>query len=387
MDYPPGYLYVLWGIGKLSSSPSYLLLKLPAIVADLAIAWVAGVFALRLAPVRIRERWPVRALVAAAVLFNPAVIALSAVWGQVDVVPALFVLLSLMLFFTGPRSLRRELAASLLFGVAIAIKPQSGLALPVILYALYQAHLHGAVGRALCPGSLTILASMTLTFAVWVGSGVAFGLGPAALYRLISRTAAESPVTSTTRSTSGAPLAARSTTGTRTWPPSFRSTTSASARSCSSSPRRRSSGGRTVRSRAVADRAQMLTFAAAITSLLGYTLLTRMHERYMFVALPLLAPLIFCRQLRFAYWALSTVFILDLWFAFAYANVSLPVPVQGLKLRAGVRVGLRRLSVRHLAEADDLGSVHAARSHRRVAGVRVAAGDTRPKPCGATSPH
>ena len=34
-DYPPGYLYVLWVTGKISSAPSYLLLKLPAIVADL----------------------------------------------------------------------------------------------------------------------------------------------------------------------------------------------------------------------------------------------------------------------------------------------------------------------------------------------------------------
>src|SRR2546426_10573649 len=29
-DYPPGYLYVLWFIGKLSATPGYLLLKLPA---------------------------------------------------------------------------------------------------------------------------------------------------------------------------------------------------------------------------------------------------------------------------------------------------------------------------------------------------------------------
>ena len=34
-DYPPGYLYVLWVIGKISASPGYLLLKLPAILGDL----------------------------------------------------------------------------------------------------------------------------------------------------------------------------------------------------------------------------------------------------------------------------------------------------------------------------------------------------------------
>src|SRR5207249_6511736 len=98
-DYPPGYLYVLWLLGKLSATPGYLLLKLPAILADLGLAWVAGTFAARIAPTSLKKRLPVRALVAAAVLFNPAVIALSAGWGQVDAVPALLVLSSLLLLF------------------------------------------------------------------------------------------------------------------------------------------------------------------------------------------------------------------------------------------------------------------------------------------------
>src|SRR5215472_9779761 len=34
-DYPPGYLYILWIIGKLTASPGYVALKLPAIAADL----------------------------------------------------------------------------------------------------------------------------------------------------------------------------------------------------------------------------------------------------------------------------------------------------------------------------------------------------------------
>jgi Gpi18-like mannosyltransferase len=93
-DYPPGYLYLLWLVGKVTASPGYLAVKLPPILADLGIAWVAGTFAARLAPRATTERFPVRALVAAAVLFNPAVIALSAVWGQVDSVPAFFVLAS-----------------------------------------------------------------------------------------------------------------------------------------------------------------------------------------------------------------------------------------------------------------------------------------------------
>ena len=102
----------------------------------------------RLAPDSLRERLPVRALVAGgAVLFNPALIALSAVWGQVDAVPAMFVLWSLLLLYTGPQSLKREIAALLIFAVAIAMKPQEGFVLPVMLYALYRRYLHRQTRR------------------------------------------------------------------------------------------------------------------------------------------------------------------------------------------------------------------------------------------------
>src|SRR5437762_1596276 len=88
------------------------------------LAWIAGTFAARLAPERMRRRWPVRTLVAAAVLFNPAFFGVSAIWGQVDSVPGLFVLSSLLLLLTGERSVPRDAGALLLFSVALAIKPQ-----------------------------------------------------------------------------------------------------------------------------------------------------------------------------------------------------------------------------------------------------------------------
>jgi hypothetical protein len=69
-----------------------------------------------------------------------------------------------------------------------------------------------------------------------------------------------------------------------------------------------------------ANEARVLMVAAASSSLLAYTLLTRMHERYMFLALASLAPLVFVRPLRLAYVALSGLFVLDLWYPFAYFN-------------------------------------------------------------------
>jgi Gpi18-like mannosyltransferase len=89
-DYPPGYMYVLWLLGKISAPPGYVLLKTPAILADVAIAWIAGIFAERIAPPSLKDRVPVRLVVTAAALFSPAFIMLGAVWGQADAVPALF---------------------------------------------------------------------------------------------------------------------------------------------------------------------------------------------------------------------------------------------------------------------------------------------------------
>jgi hypothetical protein len=69
-----------------------------------------------------------------------------------------------------------------------------------------------------------------------------------------------------------------------------------------------------------ANPACALTVAAAAVSLLGVTLLTRMHERYMFYSLAFLAPLVFVRALRVAFATLSGLFVLNLWWVYAYNN-------------------------------------------------------------------
>jgi hypothetical protein len=69
-----------------------------------------------------------------------------------------------------------------------------------------------------------------------------------------------------------------------------------------------------------AERAVVLTVAAAAVSLLAFALLTRMHERYMFYSIAFLAPLVFVRPLRLAYAGLSGLFVLNLWWVYAYNN-------------------------------------------------------------------
>jgi hypothetical protein len=69
-----------------------------------------------------------------------------------------------------------------------------------------------------------------------------------------------------------------------------------------------------------ADQARALTVAAATVSLLAFVLLTRMHERYMFLSLACLAPLVVLRPIRLVYAGLSGLFVLNLWYPYAYFN-------------------------------------------------------------------
>jgi Gpi18-like mannosyltransferase len=336
VDYPPGYLYVLWLIGKISATPGYLLIKLPAILGDLGLAWIAGTFAERLAPSSMKERLPLRAVVAAAVLFNPAVIALSTVWGQVDVVPTFFVLTSLFLLFTGRQSLGRETAAFLLFAVAFAMKPQTSFALPVLLYALYRRYLHRRSRVELFDGVLSIALIGVASLGFWFVSGLPFGLGPVSLVHFYSHSA------SVHRFTSSNAFNFWGVVG------SWRNdSTGFHVMKIAGIPALRVGMllfaialvvvlWRTHRAvERGANEARLLTLAAAVTSLLGYTLLTRMHERYMFIALALFVPLIFNRPLRWTYAALSLLLLLNLWFAYAYYNVQ--VNVQALKFEPWYR--------------------------------------------------
>jgi dolichyl-phosphate-mannose-protein mannosyltransferase len=313
-DYPPGYLYVLWLTGKLFASPGYLVLKLPAIAADLGLAWIAGKFAARLAPARMTRRWPVRTLVAAAVLFNPAFFGLSAIWGQVDSVPDLFVLSALLFLLTGERSVGSDAGALLVFGVALAMKPQVAFVLPAILYALYRRYLHGRTRDELLAGALRIMAVGAPGLVLWALSGLPFGLGPIELVRFDRHSTSIYPVTSANAFNLWGAVAF--------W-------------------RNDSSGAHVLKVAGVpaldvatllflvglafvlwrvhralnrgADEARVVATAAAVISLLGFLTLTRMHERYMFLALVCLTPLVVNRALRPWYAALCLLFVVNLW--------------------------------------------------------------------------
>ena len=133
-DYTPGYLYTLWLIGWLDSAlhaDTWVAtfpfleafgLKVVPILADLAIGWLVHSMILEVGG---RRRL---ALVGAAVaVFNPISWFDSVVWGQVDSVGVVFMLLGL-------RELWRDRPerAAILAVVATIIKPQLGILIPMV---------------------------------------------------------------------------------------------------------------------------------------------------------------------------------------------------------------------------------------------------------------
>ena len=134
-DYTPGYLYALWAVGVVGKAIGGIgdLIKLPAIVSDVALAFV--VF-LMLRDLGVREsRARIGALI---VLVNPITWFDSVIWGQVDSVGVVFMLLGVRELWKG-----RHERAAILTVVAALIKPQLGILIPIVAWV--------TVRRALWP--------------------------------------------------------------------------------------------------------------------------------------------------------------------------------------------------------------------------------------------
>ena len=135
VDYPPGYIYILYIIGmlgKLFSLPHnsaifVVILKLPAIIADILTAFI--IFKLG----KKELGFAAASLLSLFYAFNPAVIFDSTIFGQVDSVLFLMLLLAFMFLYKNKLP-----AACALFVVAILIKPQALIFSPVFLFALYS---------------------------------------------------------------------------------------------------------------------------------------------------------------------------------------------------------------------------------------------------------
>ncbi|MBI3290091.1 glycosyltransferase family 39 protein [Candidatus Microgenomates bacterium] len=122
-DYLPGYLYVLWLLAKINELapfiPEVVLYKLPAILADIGTGII--IFC-----VVSRYKRSLAWLCAAFYLFNPAIIANSTLWGQVDSLTALAVITTL--FYAQEKPVLSAIALA----VGTLVKPQAGFITPII---------------------------------------------------------------------------------------------------------------------------------------------------------------------------------------------------------------------------------------------------------------
>ena len=129
-DYPPGYLWVLGAVGAVraalgiayESKWTYFLLAVVPSLCDCAGAWLVYAVARRG-----NMTHPTAMLLAAFTAFDPLLLFDTAVWKQIDGAFALPLLLCFLLL-----EQRRYLPAALLYGVALAIKPQALLFGPVL---------------------------------------------------------------------------------------------------------------------------------------------------------------------------------------------------------------------------------------------------------------
>ncbi len=155
-DYNPGYLYILNSIGHLYANfypgfdeHTYLfnfLIKTPAIIADVALSII--IFFLAMNKVTYKQSLLMMSLFA----FNPAIIANSAYWGQVDSVPTLVALLSVVAL-----NKANYKTSVVLITVAILIKTQMAMILPVILFVLWKRKGLSELARALVTAWLSFI--------------------------------------------------------------------------------------------------------------------------------------------------------------------------------------------------------------------------------------
>lgn len=135
-DYPPGYMYVLWIIGairslfNLTSYSSYIavvLIKMPAIICDILMGYVIY----KIASEKLSEY---KSLLCSMIfMFSPAVFINSTVWGQVDSVLGLFVLLTVYYIYKKKMPL-----AYFSFCIGFLIKPQMGFVAPILALAIIE---------------------------------------------------------------------------------------------------------------------------------------------------------------------------------------------------------------------------------------------------------
>lgn len=154
LDYPPGYMYVLYIIAairdmlgiSLDSPAMLILLKMPAMLADVITGYLLYLVGVRyLKPT-------IAVMIAALYVLNPAILINSTVWGQVDSFFMLVIAVYLLFLQRGRLSL-----AAVVLAVGIMLKPQGLLFGPFLLIAVLRTQSFRVLWQSILSGVGTVL--------------------------------------------------------------------------------------------------------------------------------------------------------------------------------------------------------------------------------------
>lgn len=143
-DYPPGYIYILGFLGWLAELMGIqgqgliLLYKLPGILCEMALIYVV----VRLAEKEIGQKSAL--LLGILTSITPVFLLDTAIWGQIESVLALLLVLSLLQLYQ-----KKYYSAALLFVAAALVKPQALLVAPVYLFAYLETKDWKMIGKTI----------------------------------------------------------------------------------------------------------------------------------------------------------------------------------------------------------------------------------------------
>jgi Gpi18-like mannosyltransferase len=133
-DYAPGYMYVLWVIGEANQTFHFTgdqyvyMLKLPSTIADIASAYL-------LYRILENEKPALRFGAVAFYVFFPAALLIGPIWGQVDSLLAFFLLLAVYWIARD-----KPLHGAIAYTIGFLIKPQAIAALPFLAFWILRDH-------------------------------------------------------------------------------------------------------------------------------------------------------------------------------------------------------------------------------------------------------
>ena len=162
-DYPPLNIYFFWIFGLLAKSLSLFgsslftnVMKLPPNLFDMATAFLIFLF------VRKRLNFKMALLAASLYAFNPAVVFNAAVWGQFDAIYTFFLVLSLFLVFESKPKL-----AVVAFMLGILTKPQSIALAPLFVFLIFRQYDWKGLMSSLAAGARKAVSETVSRFRGW----------------------------------------------------------------------------------------------------------------------------------------------------------------------------------------------------------------------------